>query len=48
MKKKRYSDEQIVRILGETDKDTVAEVTKRHGVRGDDFCSEQTLADSFG
>lgn len=32
MKKKRYSDEQIVRILRETDKDTVAEVAKRHGV----------------
>ncbi len=32
MKKKRYNDEQIVRILRETDKDTVAEVAKRHGV----------------
>ena len=32
MKKTRYSDEQIVRILRETDKDTVAEVAKRHGV----------------
>ncbi len=32
MKKTRYSDEQIVRITGETDKDTVAEVAKRHGV----------------
>ncbi len=30
MKKTRYSDEQIVRILRETDKDTVAEVAKRH------------------
>ena len=30
--KKRYSDEQIVRILRETDKDTVAEVARRHGV----------------
>ena len=28
MKKTRYSDEQIVRILRETDKDTVAEVAK--------------------
>mgnify|MGYP000854674797 CR=1 FL=1 len=32
MKKTRYSDEQIVRILRETDRDTVAEVAKRHGV----------------
>ena len=32
MKKTRYSDEQIVRILRETDKDTVAEVAKCHGV----------------
>lgn len=32
MKKTRYSDEQIVRILRETDKNTVAEVAKRHGV----------------
>lgn len=32
MKKARYNDEQIVRILRETDKDTIAEVSKRHGV----------------
>lgn len=32
MKKTRYSDEQIVRVLRETDKDTVAEVARRHGV----------------
>lgn len=32
MKKKRYSDEQIVRILREADKDSVAVVAKRHGV----------------
>lgn len=32
MKKTRYSDEQIVRILRETDKDTIAEVARRHGV----------------
>ncbi len=32
MKKTRYSDEQIVRTLRETDKDTVAEVAKRQGV----------------
>lgn len=32
MKKTRYSDEQIIQILRETDKDTVAEVAKRHGV----------------
>ncbi|WP_228276115.1 transposase [Neopusillimonas aestuarii] len=28
----RYGDEQIVRIVRETDKDTVAEVAKRHGI----------------
>lgn len=32
MKKKRYSDEQIVRILREADKDPIGEVAKRHGV----------------
>ncbi len=32
MKKSRYSDEQIVRILRETDHDSAAEVAKRHGV----------------
>jgi putative transposase len=37
MKKNRYSDEQIVRILREADKDSVPEVAKRHGV------SEQSI-----
>jgi len=32
MKKSRYDEEQIVRILRETDQDTVANVAKRHGV----------------
>lgn len=32
MKKSRYNDEQIFRILRETDQDTVANVAKRHGV----------------
>ena len=32
MKKARYSDEQIVRILREADRDPVNEVAKRHGV----------------
>jgi putative transposase len=32
MKKSRYSDEQIVRILREADRDPIAEVAKRHGV----------------
>ena len=32
MKKKRYSEEQIVRILRETDRDSVPDVAKRHGV----------------
>ena len=32
MKKSRYDDEQIVRILRETDQDTIANVAKRHGV----------------
>ena len=37
MKKSRYSEEQIVRIVRETDKERVAEVVKRHGV------SEQSI-----
>jgi len=32
MKRWRFTDEQIVRILQEADKDPVAEVAKRHGV----------------
>ncbi len=37
MKKSRYSDEQIVRVLREAAKDSVPEVAKRHGV------SEQSI-----
>ena len=32
MKKSRVSDEQIVRVLREADRDPVHEVAKRHGV----------------
>lgn len=32
MKKSRYDEEQIVRILRETDQDKVSDVAKRHGV----------------
>jgi putative transposase len=32
MKKSRYDDDQIIRILRETDQDTIANVAKRHGV----------------
>ncbi|BEV73317.1 transposase [Paludibacterium sp. THUN1379] len=32
MKKSRYSDEQIVRILREADRAPITEVAKRHGV----------------
>ncbi len=32
MKKSRYKDEQIVRILREADRDPISEVAKRHGV----------------
>ncbi len=37
MKKARYNEEQIVRILREADREPVAEVAKRHGV------SEQSI-----
>jgi putative transposase len=37
MKKGRYNEEQVVRILREADRDPVAEVAKRHGV------SEQSI-----
>ena len=32
MKQGRFTDEQIVRILRETDQDSVAEVAKHHGI----------------
>lgn len=32
MKKSRYNEEQIVRILREADRDPVCEVAKRHGI----------------
>lgn len=32
MKQGRFTGEQIVRILRETDQDSVAEVAKRHGI----------------
>jgi putative transposase len=37
MKKARYNEEQIVRILRESDREPVAEVAKRHGA------SEQSI-----
>jgi putative transposase len=37
MRKSRFSDEQVVGIVREADRDPIAEVAKRHGV------SEQTI-----
>jgi len=39
MKRSRFTDEQIVRILQEADKDPVAEVAKRHGVSELSICA---------
>ena len=44
MKRARFSDEQIVRIQRETDKDTVVEVAKRHGVTVVDEYTQECLA----
>ena len=38
MKKSRFSEEQMVKIVRETDKHPVAQVAKKHGV------SEQTIS----
>ena len=39
MKQGRFRDDQVVRILRETDQDSVAEVAKRHGVSQPTICA---------
>ena len=39
MKRARFTDEQIVRILQEADRSPVAEVAKRHGVSEPSICA---------
>jgi putative transposase len=48
MKKARYNEEQIVRILREADREPVCEVAKRHGVSQQSIYSWRKRFGEFG